>query len=1377
MESDDVNQPLVSSWQVLLPTAKITSSLIPHLSCFPVTTYKLKDRSQLSSQAHCELLVDFMSNTIEYSQSLKAGRQVNEVRDVPTSHYVCRWWIQHFQDIKVYNDGDQPIQFKKKHRDQIRWNNAMTPFRRSGLWMTIKAVFQTILTKHLGPIGNIIYKLLITDFLTHVITKIHSEISTDVLVHCIRKTLRRVNKIETSLSSGDTGDWNKWIQHKKYTIQKTIQHIMPKSDWQDHIRISQKQSSNFLVDNFSLNDTDICKHSCSKLSSYLEALPTSRILSSSSNSNYRNELTDINLDDYIPSAQELRKRPNYTIGMVLTRIEIWIERDLERWMNRPSSGRNRFQALLFLFEDYQSDALSHYYPSSGSTDPIGYSRFILASLTIIRCMHEQLCKDPRFRRLEQHSIDIPNLMSLFQYLVLPNREDMTRARNLYDYFKMFLNKTYPDVLTRVDHTNAFGVYYASQSPEMNESIRKIRAQAEVDKKAKIQDVKDAKESYKRLMDSIQAVSCSCERVYGYRYHCITCSRCHTMNEANRIQVKIFESPLPSEDTDAYAVIFELQMPIEFRSYRDIVWQFINRPTPNRQHNMYEWLSVPPCNTKLAPYFTGPKDAKIKLISSRKSATQSHYSCPPSIATAPIETFLFECSLNVMISPTFPVEFDTECRILTPQLNHPDYKQLQFTIKNTGFLQNDVIAKLSQCPARLKPSQFVEFGSFRSGHLLQWWNLLALLEMDSLPISEESVAILVLHSILQYGPIAQDEHSSHRSWCSEAHQQLIEDNFTNELITRLDCRLDECERNWQNEMVLVVITVITMRILTICNSECEERTAALAIKCRKTSEKWIELISQSLQTMSSSDLNEMQILRSKMVTIGISCVLTFSTHANRIHLLLSSAEHGLSLLKAVTTIHDNIILSKDQSNITVFLSNMIRYSEHVLVTIQPRIAKLLREASFQLLNNFVSIHWAVIRKKGRMNANWQKRSTDVYDGWYDCDYESRSLSLNCVKGTFLVDGMTVGFLPENITNNSLFRRVFGNHIFEVQLAESSQTYITKHFYHGDRRVQYEFCWNDRTRQLTIIEQHTKTNKTFHMISPNLFDTELADRFVNDFSHWLIQERRTIEFRPLHFNHPDFLNYAPYELSLATGYIDTIGDIQPKKLVNQSSQLFQTLFSRYFVRLDDKPYVYMMYESDSQFNRVFHIYLTRLGIAFKYDAATKILTSREYADMYVDQDQWLGTLTGLQSGLLLSPLPGDHYCLEHYPYKKLIVSFGTVKSNWNSSEHHQTVKIDRSGSISHPNKYFTFLLNDRLKVLQSTDSPTGWLYLALLHALTSHALPDEYTGMTGMERAFQLLYSAGCQSDQPYDDLSLEIICTIASISPKVDYYPQHLTCMI
>ena len=213
--------------------------------------------------------------------------------------------------------------------------------------------------------------------------------------------------------------------------------------------------------------------------------------------------------------------------------------------------------------------------------------------------------------------------------------------------------------------------------------------------------------------------------------------------------------------------------------------------------------------------------------------------------------------------------------------------------------------------KLKQNQFIEFGSFRSGHRLQWWNLLTILEMDSLSLNEESVAVLIIHTILQYGPLTENPDVLISPWCSQSHEQLLDDYFVDELIFRLNRRLDDCALNWQNELVLVVITMITMRILTVCNSTREDKVTDLALKCRSIGEKWIDLISTSIQTISSSRFDEVENLRRNIVTIGVACLLTFSTDINRIHCVLSSNQHMISLLKAATNVHDNIILNKNQ----------------------------------------------------------------------------------------------------------------------------------------------------------------------------------------------------------------------------------------------------------------------------------------------------------------------------------------------------------------------------------------------------------------------------------------------------------------------------------
>ena len=1372
IDQNQGDQPLISAWQVLLPSEETTSSLKFHLSCFPVTTYILNNRAQLTSKAHCELFVDLMHNVIEYNQSYKSTRQVNETRDVPKSHYVCQWWIQHFDNIQIETESTSSVQFTKKHRDHVRWNNCLLPFRRSGLWMTIKTVLHTILTKRLKHLGTLVYKLLITHFLTYTISKISS--STDILLHCCRKIVRRLRKIENILLFDDSNEMTEWITYTKQSIELKIDKIVSQLMRQHSINCDKESKNEISINDFTFDNNDIYQHSCEKFKPFIhgkrdeQSNHMSAVLINSTNND--NDLST----DSIPSLNYLTEKMNYTIGISLTRIELWVELHLKQWIDQHEHD---FEILQSFYEEYQCEALNHYWSDDGPTDPMGYSRFILTSLTIIFYMHVKLCQDKRFKRLEKHSIHIPNLLELFEFLVVPTRDDIIRVRTLYNFFYEYNNKLYPDLLKDITSKDAFGVDFVAHSPSMQNALQNIHAQAQQDKENKIEEINDARQKYESLMNFVKNLSC---KETNGKCNRNDCQRCATLTEAKNIQVKIFECPIPTAFHHAMAVIFELQMPIEIRCYRDILWQFINRSKPyfeQQQYEMYYWLNVPPHRHKLTPFYTGPSQCRVELVSSKKSVTQTHYSKPPFITSSRIEDFIFENSLEVKISPTKPMDLEDERYILTPQLDHPNYKPLQFTIGTTNFLQNHVISNLFECTPRMTHKQFIEFGSFRSGHRLQWWNLLTVLEMNSLPLAEESVAILITHSILQYGPVISEFEFLSSSWCPESHLQLVDNVFIDELILRLHRKLDDCVSNWQNELVLLVITMITMRLFTLCNSTRIEQVINLVLKCRQLGERWIDLMSKSIQTIPSSTLNEVKKLRTKTMHIAIACVLTFSTHNDRIHHLLSSDEHIVSLLKAIMTINDIRVINNNHSNMSIFMKNIMRFSERTLTIIQPIVAEYLQKTSYQSLNTFVFNYWIVAKRNGSMNGQWKKRINDLYDGWYDCQYESNRISIDCIQGVFLINGMTTGYLPSSITSHQQFIRIFGNHMFEVQLADKPMTYITKHTYHiCTQPVHYEFYFNNEKNILIIRERHVQTNDLYHLIPNYHFKMDLPDMFVSNYSHWCNYRTEIIEFRPIQFNANDFLTNIPFQLFMRTGYLHTTDKNYQQTLINRLSPIFQVLFKRYFIRLDDEPYVYMMENRVSQTNRTIHIYLSRLGIAFLYNTSTNIITSREYPNMYIDKYQSFGTLLGLTSGLLLSPLSTpNHNQIQKYPYRKLIIPYGKVCGKLMPNADHQTITIHRSSTVF-AHQYFVFTLHDRLRIVQATDCPTGWLYLALLHALTSHSLPDQYTGMTGMDRAFQLLNSASCWSDEPYDSFCLDILTQIASISPQVTYYPDHLTCM-
>ena len=72
--------------------------------------------------------------------------------------------------------------------------------------------------------------------------------------------------------------------------------------------------------------------------------------------------------------------------------------------------------------------------------------------------------------------------------------------------------------------------------------------------------------------------------------------------------------------------------------------------------------------------------------------------------------------------------------------------------------------------------------------------------------------------------------------------------------------------------------------------------------------------------------------------------------------------------------------------------------------------------------------------------------------------------------------------------------------------------------------------------------------------------------------------------------------------------------------------------------------------------------------------------------------------------------------------------------------------------------------------------SWIYLAYLHAITSHSLVDPFTGVTGCEQAIFLLQTGNIKSCKPYSKHSLVLLQKIANLSPHREYYPKDKKCM-
>ncbi|CAF4660036.1 unnamed protein product [Rotaria sp. Silwood2] len=272
--------------------------------------------------------MNFMNNTLEHNQSYKSSRAFDETRDVSVSLYVCHWWITQFQEVDIENPIKQGIQFTKKHRDHVRWDNALLPFRRSGLWMMMKVVLETILMKNFGNFGNVVYKLLITYFLTYVIytrqKRIDSKINLDLLIHCLRKIVRRLNKIDNLSLIIDLDTVKEWIENTKRNIKQQLDEIIPILAWQRPIERKEQEALKLLTIELNKSYSEIYQHSCAKIKVYLaKRASNSSNLPSSNNCPYFGTINmSVETKMTLPPLAHFINQLKYTTEVALNRVEL-----------------------------------------------------------------------------------------------------------------------------------------------------------------------------------------------------------------------------------------------------------------------------------------------------------------------------------------------------------------------------------------------------------------------------------------------------------------------------------------------------------------------------------------------------------------------------------------------------------------------------------------------------------------------------------------------------------------------------------------------------------------------------------------------------------------------------------------------------------------------------------------------------------------------------------------------------------------------------------------------------------------------------------------------------------------------------------------------
>ncbi|XP_065660131.1 uncharacterized protein LOC136084024 [Hydra vulgaris] len=549
---------------------------------------------------------------------------------------------------------------------------------------------------------------------------------------------------------------------------------------------------------------------------------------------------------------------------------------------------------------------------------------------------------------------------------------------------------------------------------------------------------------------------------------------------------------------------------------------------------------------------------------------------------------------------------------------------------------------------------------------------------------------------------------------------------------------------------------------------------LLMRCRCIAQTWATQIETLLSGMIGSSLSEIHEVRLKLIDVAAFAALTFDV--DDYHDSVINKETLISWLYAVARIHDNILLSSDSPDIE--RRNLLRRVRFAGLRMVTSAIKILALHGSKIFSEFLSFKWPDF-SKGICKDDWMPYDPPA-QAWY-CNKlnisENRSVTLqiNILSGKFLVEGNPIGRLPEIITTSPDYKRVFGDHIFEVRpAAEKSKAFVTAHQLRGSF-----YTFSHENFGLVVVERRSSGDE-YELIPFTVFKEHFPYFFVNNYSHWLCKQTRTIFFRSVKFDDINFLKEESNDNFLYRLYLQNgiLYDSRRKRyLVNIQSNTFKDIYSCSGVkRLELKEYVHLWLNSEEIVEHdkfKLNIELPRMDLSFGIEEKTGKLFSSEYTGMVVSNIQGgFGTLIGLENGLLLcedKPVVKKGYLGQ---YKILILPYTkNIKFTKSKITNHQKVNIELTELFSPP--YFAYNIDDRLCELRGPANQVSWVYLALLHAMTSSSLPDPFTKLTGTESSMRLLQLGRTFSCKPLEQSELHIIKSIVNLAPKRKFYTKSL----
>ncbi|KAF2490220.1 hypothetical protein BU16DRAFT_470287 [Lophium mytilinum] len=1303
-----------------------------------------------------ETLVKFSSDTpyVVKPSTKKAGSTVNEIRETIDPILVTGMLTGALRAVGTPADV---VRIQKNTRDDVLWDNKLRPWRRSPFWLLLRAAVHTTLAQIDTDLARAThrYKLFMIFFLGTILDSAidaSPPLPSELLFVMSAKISRRILKLDIRFSLLGT---EKTLLITQELLRSRWNKLETEKDpagiwgtWNDA--------------SFRISAWEDVALKLPKFRSYLDSL-ANRPLCSSTAVDFKPE----RLYRIKESSEALSFRmidpislpTSHAKHIILADIERWVANCLPSWLTNNIHLPTTVVHLAAVLKTYSTAAVPAY-----SDHPVLLSRMYLTVMEIWIGMDKAVIEAHPV--VGQVSVGFPP--AFLEPLLLPSKEDMDRLLSIEQYLTERNRFDPSGRQTNYLSSEANGLAYKfyDSSTALRELREKIMLDAEKERAKKCDQMQIAKESHSRRLAEINErehfhQSRINKRGTTVSEHIETqCQTCVALNRLNAMTIDVYEMPIPLDEVQARLVMFELGMPEEVRQWRTATYrlqfeiiasQAQQSGRTKAKEKIYFLRDYWPLNRYRHNESRCSLEEGLQLGSETKSFVVAHYRKPTVSASLSENDVIVNHGMkyNMYDSRTSrPAEgllslcdFDIRSRC-TFRIPKGSYSKLDFAISDTKQTSNQITALQSDCPTTMHLDEFTAFGNLRAGHRVQWLSIAKELAARELSFGRYEVCALFVQACWQAGP------SEPSSSLREAHLILELEHVGLTLLTTMEDNLSLITKNWEGTMAARIFTVIAARLLSLCTHQ-DLRTKARSFlrRARDISLAWTRELQEKVHK--TIDDVERSRLRVKLLEAALVCHTSFGVDFLSSSDSISPQDDVSDALECLITIQQNY--PRDKRSIPFSIRDLLMESFHLCHRYENKMRHRILEDSSGI-DAAIGRIWKDYQPCGEWtmvaapNGHWVTTSTKP-----SITREPRSIHLSLLTGELLVDGKPISRLPPEFEKHPTFKRLFGKRILDVVSSDmNGMDYRVRNHIEG-YGIHLAMCDTE-----LIIHAIAEDGHEIQLIPSSKLEGNLPNALVQDHVHWRHLDNEVVEWRLA--KSPWIAEVVPWKLiQNSDSTTCTYRLHQGNKILVENDSSIGHVLAALLAPLEQTDNIQITLD---ELARTVEVHLPRLNLDFALSADMSTLESKQFRGYMIDDDQTVGTMTGLKNKLVLSNLDSSKRCI--------IIPYGKVSCVKNSN--HVDVTID-AGGTSHVS-YYVYHVDLVLGRLTGNDTLTGSLFKAYLHAMTSHCLPDRLTGRTGTEEALNYLQGAAIRSYTTFTDDDADLLSLLARLTPQRVFYPKN-----